>query len=264
MKILIWNILHGGGPRRTPAIALSILDHRPDLVVLTEFRLTTGGQLAGVLHDHGLTHQAHTDPPAKTNGILIASRFGLTDVSRPEPRVFKSKLITARVPGLGVRVCAAHVPDARAHDHAAMTRKSLYWKELLDIAGRWQHEPAMLVGDLNTGRPGLDEDAHTLTSAAMLGRLHETGFSDAYRHLHPRGKDRSWYSSKGSGFRLDHALTSARLTPRIESVRYSQREREERLSDHAPMLLELRGEPGQSASEQKNTKKEGHSGLRAR
>lgn len=264
MRILTWNILHGGGPRRTPAIALAILDHRPDLVVLTEFRLTTGGQLAGVLHDHGLAHQAHTDPPPKRNGILLASRFPITEIRRPDPRVFGSKLITASVPGLGVHVGAAHVPDARAHDHHALTRKSLYWKALLDIAGRWKDRPAMLLGDLNTGRPGLDEDARTLTSAAMLGRLGEAGFTDAYRHLHPRGRDRSWYSATGSGFRLDHALTSASLTPRIESVRYSQSEREQRLSDHAPMLLEIRGEPGPGPTGQKNTQKEGLSGLRAR
>jgi exonuclease III len=264
MKILIWNILHGGGPRRTPAIALAILDHRPDLVVLTEFRMTTGGQLAGMLHDHGLAHQSHTDPPPRTNGILLACRFPITEVSRPDPGVFGSKLITASVPGLGVRLCAAHVPDARAHNHHALTRKSLYWNELLDVARRWRDEPAMLVGDLNTGRPGLDEDAHTLTSAAMLGRLGEAGFSDAYRHLYPRGRDRSWYSPTGSGFRLDHALTSASLTPRIESVGYSQTEREERLSDHAPMLLEIGGEAGRGLGEQKNTQKEGPSGLRAR
>jgi len=222
------------------------------------------GQLAGVLHDHGLAHQTHTDPPPRTNGILLACRFPITHVGRPDPRVFGSKLITARVPGLGVRVGAAHVPDARAHDHHALTRKSLYWKELLAIAGRWRDETAMLVGDLNTGRPGLDEDAHTLTSAAMLGRLGEAGFTDAYRHLHPRGKDRSWYSPTGSGFRLDHALTSASLTPRIESVGYSQTEREQRLSDHAPMLLEIRGEPAPGSGGQKNTQKEGPPGLRAR
>src|SRR5438045_4049374 len=83
-KLLTWNLRHGGGSRRTPAIALSLLEHRADIVVLTEFRRTTGGQIAGVLFDHGLRFQHSTDPAQGTNGLLIASRTPMLIEPGPE------------------------------------------------------------------------------------------------------------------------------------------------------------------------------------
>src|SRR5262245_45388589 len=74
MRLLTWNLRHGGGAARMPRIALAILSHRPDVVVLTEWRRTTGGQIAGVLADHGLKHQVCTDPPHGRNGVLVAAR----------------------------------------------------------------------------------------------------------------------------------------------------------------------------------------------
>jgi hypothetical protein len=63
MRILAWNILHGGSGRRLPEIVLALLGHRPDVVVLSEFRARLGGQIRGILADHGLSHQAATPPP---------------------------------------------------------------------------------------------------------------------------------------------------------------------------------------------------------
>ena len=74
VRLFVWNILHGGGSRRIPHIALAILDARPDVVALSEYRRSMGGQLAGVLADHGLKHQLCTDPPGRKNGVLLASR----------------------------------------------------------------------------------------------------------------------------------------------------------------------------------------------
>ncbi|MFG0305427.1 MAG: endonuclease/exonuclease/phosphatase family protein [Phycisphaerales bacterium JB040] len=269
MRLLVWNILHGGGPRRTPGIVLAILDHRPDVVVLTEFRTTTGGQLAGVLHDHGLRHRLDSAPSPGRNGILIASRWGLERDPLGDRTAMGAKCLAARIEGVGVRLAAAHVPDARAHDHPALQRKSRCWNDLLHLGERWRSEPALLAGDFNTGRPGIDEDGRdtrvgAFTSAALMGKLTGMGYADAYRSLHPRGQERSWYSQQGRGFRLDHTLVSAPLAPRLRGVRYSQVERETRLSDHAPMLVDLSCEDPPRSDIAKNTEKVGVGDLQVR
>jgi hypothetical protein len=43
MRLLTWNLRHGGGARRMPWITLSLLEHKADVVVLTEFRRHVGG-----------------------------------------------------------------------------------------------------------------------------------------------------------------------------------------------------------------------------
>lgn len=264
MRLLVWNILHGGGPKRTPGIALAILDHRPDVVVLTEFRVTMGGQLAGVLHDHGLRYRLDSAPGPGRNGILIASRWPVSSVRPAERSSLGPKLLAARIEEPDLRLCAAHIPDARAYDHEALERKSRGWGEILSLADRWRSQPAILTGDLNTGRPGIDEDEHTLTSAALLGRLTALGYADAYRTLHPRGQDRSWFSPQGRGFRLDHTLVSGPLKARVKAAGYSQVERETRLSDHAPMVVDFSTEPARSKESAKNPEKVGVRGLQVR
>ncbi|MBZ0171544.1 MAG: hypothetical protein K8E66_04120, partial [Phycisphaerales bacterium] len=68
MKLLTWNILHGGGPERLCWIALALLDWAPDVIALTEFRARRGGSLRGVLADHGWPHQALSEAAASENG----------------------------------------------------------------------------------------------------------------------------------------------------------------------------------------------------
>ena len=252
MRILAWNILHGGGARRAPEIALAILAHRPDLVVLTEFRRSLGGQIAGVLGDHGLSSQFHTAPASRTNGLLIASSLRLEPVA-PSPFVGDPQLdrryLDLKAPEIGLRITGVHIPDAARGDHPALARKSLYWRRLLTTTNSPESEPRLIVGDFNTGRARLDEDADTFTCTPLLGELATRGYADAYRLIHPDGRDRSWTSHTGSGFRLDHAYVSPPLRPLVTRVVYSQIERESGLSDHAPMLLELAPLPFAAAAD---------------
>ena len=73
VRFLTWNLLHGGSARRMPEITLHLLDHGPDVAVLTEFRSSIGGQVAGVLADAGLVHQHRSPSAPDRNGILIAA-----------------------------------------------------------------------------------------------------------------------------------------------------------------------------------------------
>ena len=244
-KVLAWNLRHGGGPRRMPEIGLCLLEHAADVVILTEFRRTTGGQIAGILHDHGWTHQHATDPPQGCNGVLIASRTPLEGpaeigaTARPagicnHAPALRQRLAEVCLPGLGLALAAVHIPC----DGTGMLRAAAF-QALIAAARRRRDEPYLVMGDLNAGRHHLDEAGATFTDTCCLGRLAALGYRDAWRDRHSAGREYSWYSHTGGGFRIDHALLSAPLVPRLRACWYSHRERELGLSDHSAMILSL-------------------------
>jgi exodeoxyribonuclease-3 len=235
--IVAWNILHGGGGRRMPEIVLSLLDHKPDIVVLTEFRPTTGGQIAGVLADIGLRSQLTTELKPGVNGMCIASRLPVVRIDGLMP-AHPNRWLGCHVPLLGLRIGGVHVPDA-----SAGTARLEYWRDLLAVARAWCETPAgchaLFIGDLNSGRHGLDEEGRTFTLASRLGELATLGYRDVYRDLHPDSRDFSWFSRSGNGFRLDGAWASPKLASAVRSVEYSQIERETRVSDHAMLKIRV-------------------------
>ncbi len=257
LSILSWNILHGGGARRTPGIVLTLLDQAADVIVLSEFRARMGGQIAGVLADHGWRFQVRTDPEPGVNGMFVAAREPMTvlDWACPEPR----RGVSVRLEKSGVVVTAVHIPDARASDAHALVRKSAFWHALLEHASRLRDGAHAVIGDFNTGRHRQDERGSSFTSVALLGRFSAMGFVDAYRLLHPDGREFSWESGVGGRFRLDHAFVSDALRPCIEAVQYGHEERALGLSDHAFLRLNL-GTSGKKRGEMtKTTEKQGDS-----
>jgi exodeoxyribonuclease III len=245
-KLLAWNLRHGGGPGRMPQIALRLLEHAADVVVLTEFRRTTGGQIAGILADHGWIHQHSTEPPQGRNGVLVASRTPLDENSSElypsaatatlcDPRnLLQQKLAYARLPVLGISLAAVHIPcDGRA------TGREAAFQAVVAAARTYREEPFLIMGDFNVGRHGLDESGATFTCTRLLGQLASLGYVDAWRNRHGPRREFSWYSHNGAGFRIDHAFASAALAPRLRDCRYSHAEREQGLSDHSALLLTL-------------------------
>jgi len=62
---------------------------------------------------------------------------------------------------------------------------------------------------------------------------------DAYRHIHEDKLEYSWFSHQGNGYRYDHTIVTPDLVPIITNCYYLQDYREQKISDHAPMVLEL-------------------------
>lgn len=271
MRILFWNILHGGGSRRTPEIALALLEWAPDVIVLCEFRTTLGGQLRGVLSDHAWEHQLCTDPPEGCNGIMVASRTPVGRIEQVGVGVGQ-RLIGVRLIEKGITLLAAHVPPLEAQDGEAQA----VWKSLLDAARGHAAGATLVIGDLNAGRRWQDEagvsgakrlfkDAPVLqrVGTESMGRLWLMGYRDAWRHARPRpntsdstgvsggaavdqlgakssaGREFSWYSHEGRGVRIDHVLASASLIERIRGAHYEHAVRESGISDHAAIVVEI-------------------------
>ena len=256
MRLISWNILHGGGTRRTPLIALRLCELEPDLVVLTEHRWTTGGQIAGVLFDRGLVHQVSTDPVRGRNGVFVASRTPLEPGDSGPGAWASNRWLDVRLPAWETWLTAVHAPDTHWSDTARIQRQAAFWRHLVRICGERRGIGHVVAGDLNTGRHGLDEAGRTFTGTWFLGRIATLGYRDAFRLMAPAAVAPTWFSHTGSGFRIDAAWVSEGLVGRVELARHEVGALREKESDHAPVVVEFGGSWASSGNgPPKNTEK---------
>ncbi|MEZ5741187.1 MAG: endonuclease/exonuclease/phosphatase family protein [Burkholderiaceae bacterium] len=241
MRIVGWNIRAGGG-RRAEGIAAQLAAWRPDLVVLSEFR---GGQasrsIAGALAEQGLAWQrasADARQPS-VNALLVASRWPLRRLPTLAPPSDPCRWLPVRVAApQPFRLLAVHVPNR------ATGRKVAFLETIAAQAERWHGHAAMVIGDTNTGRIGLDEQAAAFNAYedAWMRRMGATGWADAFRHQRGGRREFTWYSpNAGNGFRLDQAFVQAPLLARLASFEHrwggSATVNRSELSDHAAMVL---------------------------
>lgn len=269
MRLVAWNILHGGGTRRTPLITLRLCDLAPDLVVITEHRRATGGQIGGVLFDRGLTHQVLTEPGPGRNGVFVASRWPL-EHAEVAPAVWAAnRWLDLRIPALDAWLTAVHAPDTHRSDSARIQRQAAYWQHLVRICRERAGMRHLVAGDLNTGRHGLDEAGRTFTGTEFLGRFSALGYRDAFRLRNPTAPAPTWHSHTGSGFRIDAVWVSSRLSDVVENAWHDRSAEDEKESDHAPVVVDLslaesHPEGGVGTDTQKTLEKKGFAPLPAR
>jgi len=85
----------------------------------------------------------------------------------------------------------------------------------------------------------VDEPGAIDAMAHFMDSMDAIGFRDLWRHRYPDGREFTWYSHRGNGFRIDHAFLSPSLAARAGVIRYSHEERLAGLSDHSVLLLDL-------------------------
>lgn len=239
MRLLAWNILHGGS-RRMPEIALALLEQAADVIVISEYRSTMGGQLRALLAEHGWEHQRCTEPARGKNGMLLASRLPLlpeppTTRPRPDPPVDGRWLHAAIDTPSPIHLIGIHAPDG----HGDPTLQTAYWRYLVETACAHKDDACVVMGDFNTGRHKADEEGKSFRCTSLLGLLCTYGYTDAWRSLHPQTREYTWFSHKGGGFRIDAAYVSAPLAGRLTGARHAQELRAAGISDHAPVVIEL-------------------------
>ena len=244
MRIVAWNIRAGGG-RRVDAVARQLARWAPDVVARSEFRATAPSlALARALAAGGLSHQLTTADPARpgTNALLVAARWPLRRVRlRAEPGEPGRWLAAAVDAPLRLVLGAMHVPNR------ASGRKYPFLDAVLACARRWRLGPALLVGDTNSGRRGIDEEAPAFNTReeGWIDALAACGWRDAFRHLRADARAYTWYSPNGrNGFRIDQAFVNAALLAHLEEAAYlwggaARRGRRDTLSDHAALLVDL-------------------------
>jgi exodeoxyribonuclease-3 len=245
VRIVAWNIRAGGGGRAA-LLAGQLRRWRADVVALCEFRATPPSlALARALAELGLAHQLTTAHPAtpSANALLVASRWPLGRLrarhAPSEPGRWLLATVAAPRPfALG----AMHVPNR------VSGRKWPYLDSALAVAERWRGGPALLLGDTNSGQPGIDEEslAFNQREGSWIESLGRLGWRDAFRHLHGQAREYTWYSPNGgNGFRIDQAFLNPALLTLLAGMRYDWghraglRGRAAALSDHAALLLDL-------------------------
>jgi exodeoxyribonuclease-3 len=243
MRLLSWNIQHGGGAR-IPRIVEEIAAYDPDVVAVTEYRTTPGAALCAAMKERGLPHVETTNPPGDRNGIAVFSRAPIRLKPCPAPPESQVRWLDIDLPEYGFGIGILHVMAAGASLKSPCTvAKTRFWDAVLQAAKARLHEPNLLVGDWNTGAHRLDEVGKTFICSEHFAKLSATGWIDMWRHHHPGTTEYTWYSKRdgvcGNGFRVDHVFATPSLRSRVTSCRYSHVERDARVTDHSMVIVEV-------------------------
>src|ERR1035441_8151560 len=185
MKLLSWNIQHGGGTRDVRIVS-AIADHNPDIIALTEFRAKPGMALCQAFAANGWPHIASSGPAGIDNGICVLSRTPLRcDRPSTAPPENAVRWLDVDLPAMGFGFGVVHIltalPGAKEAEGVAKTR---FWDALLAAAEARLSEPLFFLGDFNTGTPGVDEAGATFVCAEHFARLSALGWIDVWRHFH--------------------------------------------------------------------------------
>jgi exodeoxyribonuclease-3 len=229
-RLLAWNIRQGGGARLA-AIAAAVARHDADAVVISEYRGGDSGlRLRAALAALGYNHFSTPAPSPGGNGVLIAACLPLIEhpafsADLPEP----CRLVAVEIGA--VLLCGVYMPN--------LLKKVPYWQRLIDSLALQAGRAALAIGDFNTCRAYLDEAGAIDATAHFMDKIEAIGFCDLWRRRNPETREFSWYSTRGNGFRIDHAFLSPALEARARHIRYSHEERLSGLSDHSPLILEI-------------------------
>jgi exonuclease III len=234
MKILSWNILHGGG-KRAPDILDAIAKEAPDIVTLQEFRHGSSQHvLLEGLTKMGLDEQYVPDTnSARDNSVIIASKYSFQANIFPRDSELPARAIRAFFPDLAeLNLIAAHLPQKQ--------KQPPYLHALNDLEAYFLEENSLIIGDLNTGIPFEDSETKSFEHTFLFQQLLRDGWVDAWRSRNKDKREYTWISTKQkNGFRYDHALVSEKLNKAIIDIRYDHEVRLSKISDHSFMVIEF-------------------------
>src|SRR5262249_10718200 len=243
MRVVAWSIRAGGG-RRVGAIGRQLERWGADVVGLSEFRVTPPGcALMSTLAAMGLRHQvttAHRRQPSR-NALLVAARWPLRRARLRNSPCEPGRWVVVEVAGpLPFVLGVMHVPNR------VSGRKYPFLDAVLKCARRWPFGPALLVGDTNSGRRGIDEEvpAFSKREEGWIDGLASCVWRDAFRPLRAYARVYTWYSQNGrSGFRIAQAFVNGELRAPLKDAFYvgggaARGRRRDLLSDHAALLLD--------------------------
>ena len=228
LKILSWNIQAGGGSR-TRSIVSAISKEQAAILVLSEYRNNDAGiRLRGLLMKAGYRHQAVTESKANNNSVLIAARIPFASElhSMADP-IYGNNILSAHFAAFSVM--GVYLPHKKKHVLFSAI------KQIIKTADR----PYIIAGDYNSGFNHIDQLGSSFWYSAELASWADIGYVDAFRLVHQDAKEYSWYSNQGNGFRYDHTYIDEVLKTIVKDCYYKHAWREQKLSDHSAMVLEV-------------------------
>ena len=252
MKITSYNV-NGIRSAIRKGLLEWIEDHDFDIICIQETKSRPDAAPTLLLESLGYHHFWH---PAEKKGYS-----GVATFCKHEPsRVFE---------GLGIAKYDAEGRVLRT-DFGELTLLNCYFPnggsgperqrfkmQFLDDFQHWveqllEDRPNIIAaGDFNIAHQSIDINSpqrnHSKSGflpeeREWFSRWLESGFVDAFRHVHPQQTSYTWwrvtqYARKtNKGWRLDYQCVSDNLVPRIESVAHLQQAEH---SDHCPVMLKL-------------------------
>ena len=237
MKIVSWNIRHGGTKIKLPAICDQMTAWSPDIVGLTEYRNNeTSKAIANRLDELGLVHQVTTRDacPTAKNFLMLASRFPIEH--QPATGLLEELGRWLHVKVECIEIMLMHVPNRSAN-------KWQFHEEAIAQFEKYQSVPAIAMGDTNTGRSEIDEENKFFNKREnkWFDRINSAGWVDVWRNQNPDKREFTYYHHGRTGFRLDQVFAPDQFAVQLTNVRYDWGGggREAKLSDHAAVVFEV-------------------------
>ncbi len=259
MKLATWNVnsLAVRLPQVLDWLAAQSAAAAPvDVLVLQETKLTDDKFPRAEIEAAG--YQVQCFGQKTYNGVALLSRLPATEIAKNivDFEDEQARLIAGTVGG--VRVIGAYFPNGQAPDSDKFTYKMRWLTGLQNwVQAELARHPALvLMGDFNIA----PEDRDAYDPVLLAGTIHLTaqerahfqglldlGLVDAFRLFEQPPKTYSWWDyrmlafRKNQGLRIDHILVSHALRSRVSHCTIDRQPRKnERPSDHAPVVVELR------------------------
>ncbi|WMI69276.1 exodeoxyribonuclease III [Mangrovimonas sp. YM274] len=251
MKIISYNV---NGIRA--AINKGFMDWlksaNPDVICLQEIKAMESQLDLDLFTEAGYTHNYWFSAQKKGySGVAILSKIEPDHVEYGtgiESMDFEGRNLRADFNG--VSVMSMYLPSGTNDDRLA--HKFEYMNmihEYLDNL-RETHPNLIVCGDYNICHEEIDIHNPKMKGVSgflpeereWLGQFIDSGFIDAFRHLHPEKQEYTWWSYRANsrannkGWRLDYSMVTEPLQEKIKrSVILSEAVH----SDHCPILLEI-------------------------
>lgn len=245
LKLLSYNIRHGGAGREEPLAAV-IRECAPDLVVFQE---ATRPEVVRRLSElTGL----HVWAANRGYSCAFMSRLEVSHHQWHRPRGSRRAFLEILLAESGLRVFGVHLTAVHSWWTERMRMGEL--RALLRETEPHRQGFHVFAGDFNTLAPGelLDRGLLPPRLRALVwlsgGRvryrtiqlMHDAGYLDAYRTLHPR-EDRGYtFPTWHPHVRLDFFFLSEAFRPRLDTCRVVTSGPVAAASDHFPLLAELK------------------------
>jgi exodeoxyribonuclease III len=261
MRIATWNV--NSLKVRLPKVQRWLETASPDVLLMQETKLSDSAAPAMPFEMSGYQLAHHGE--GRWNGVAIASRVGLDDVSfgfeGRGPDAEGARFISARCGG--IRVISIYAPNGRALDSPFYLAKLDWFARLrtwLDQEAS-PDDDVLIGGDFNIAPQDLDvydprvfvASTHTSDAERVAFRgLLRWGLVDLFRQHHPDRRGRyTWWDYRagdfhnGRGMRIDHLLGTPSVAGRSvaceidRSARKGFAKGDDPPSDHAPLFVDL-------------------------
>lgn len=254
MRIATWNV------NSIKARLANVTDWtraaKPDVLLLQEIKCQDADFPR--LEFESMGYAVHTHGQKSYNGVALLSlqkpdavRIRLDGEDADE----QARYIEADI--AGITICGLYLPNGNPRPGEKYDYK-LRWMERLHrraAALLAAETPFLMAGDFNICPTDVDvfdpvgfaEDALCAPdSRKAWRRLLNLGLTEAWRALHPRTVDYSFWDyqagcwPKNNGLRIDHFLLSPQLADRLVACEIDREPRgREKASDHTPVICEI-------------------------